>query len=163
MTNMIPSTSIGDSGDTMALLEQSDSAINLNTNAVPWGGMMDRLYWIVGSTARASLQEIVLKTFTPDERNWASTYVHELIFGRETSLKTFGFPIVQRTPSGGDAKPINFIPDINRPSAQCMAGYNPTSNSGQGSIGRGSGTSGMFWYVITTFIFYLTVRYSTNL
>lgn len=153
LTNMIPPTSIENDGDTMALLELQNSTIYAGTYAVPLKGMMDRLYWIVNSTAKASVQEIVLKTFTPNNNDWQTTYVHELA---TDMYRGSGYMIVQREPPAKDPKNMKFSPGIDLPQAQCFAGYNPTKESGPGSIGRGSGTSGVYWYVhVWTFTDYL--------
>ena len=151
LTNMIPSTAIGDNGDTMALLEQATSRINTGTNAVPMGGMMDRLYWIVNGTAQVDMQQLALGTFTPKTNSWATTWVLEFIQGCiyqgwfSTETCGYGYQTVQRMRDSDSSESMPFTPAISFPGSQCFAGYNPTTNNGKGSIGRGSGTSGVYW------------------
>lgn len=151
MSEMITSTAIENQGDTMSLLQLPDSEINLGTSAIPFGGMMDRLYWIVNSTAKAYIQEVALGTVTPNVKNTKSTWVREMALfqwrvDRRAGVltKEWDYQWVNRNPPAGE-QAMEFSPPIDLPSSQCFAGHNPTNISGPGTIGRGSGPSGVYW------------------
>lgn len=156
-TTLVPATAVGDAGDTMALLQQNGSVFNQIDYVAPFFGMMDRLYWITGGLAATFMREIALGTYYPDILDFVATNVYEnAVFTYnndddkyESTGKVFynvaQYSTITRNPSSNsDAGQMPFNPTIELFNSQCFAGYNPTNNSGVGSIGRGAGTSGVF-------------------
>lgn len=153
LTNMIPAASIGDAGDTMALLSDPNSIINVGTFAEAFN-MTDRTYWITNATALANMQQIVMGTYQVNLTSFLGTNTQSVVLGcpdiengicaeGEASVN-FG-PLYGSntfTPASDSPGTMPFTPDISFPGAQCFAAYNPTNNNGPGTIGRGSGTSG---------------------
>ena len=139
----------------MALLEQNTSFINQVDGVVPFIDMMDRLYWIVNSTATTYMQQIALGTFDAQQLNFLATWVSEVVQVYEISetddggeFASYFYPLLDmyKSPATGVPNPsMPFLPAINFTAAQCFAGYNPTNNNGQGTIGRNAGPSGVFW------------------
>ena len=150
LTNMIPADATGANGDTMALLSLNTSVINQGTYAVPFN-MTDRTYWINSATATANMENIMMGTYKVDLKSFQGTNVQSVILGTKAwtggkTLDTYG-PFfgsnTQKPASGvGSSDTMLFEPSITFPGAQCFAAPNPTSNTGPGTIGRGSGTSG---------------------
>lgn len=150
-TTLVPDTAVGDAGDTMALLEQNTSIFNSVPGVVPFGGMMDRLYWITNSYAYTSMREISLGTYYPGVLDFTPTNVWEAIVQGYYTFSDDPLPYfavttttAARSPASGSGGPMPFIPSIEFPGSQCFAGYNPTNVTGTGTIGRNSGTSGVF-------------------
>ena len=155
LTNMIPAAATGAAGDTMALLSDNTSSINLGTFAVPFN-MVDRTYWITNATAMAIMQQIMMGTYQVNRTSFLDTTVQSVILdtwrlkqnqggvGRIDPPKPQWGPFygLNKQSPGNPEGPMPFSPNITFPGAQCFAATNPTSNDGAGTVGRGSGTSG---------------------
>ena len=156
LTNMIPAASIGDAGDTMALLSDPNSIINSGTFVEAFN-MTDRTYWITNATALANMQQIMMGTYQVNLTSFLGTNTQSVtlvcsdIDNGQCFLGTAGSGRVNYgpaltsntfTPASDSPGTMPFTPDISFPGAQCFAAYNPTNNNGPGTIGRGSGTSG---------------------
>ena len=157
LTNMIPAASIGDAGDTMALLSDPNSIINSGTFVEAFN-MTDRTYWITNATALANMQQITMGTYKVNLTSFLGTNTQSVMLGcpytsnggSECSLDNLNQyvnygPVYTSntfTPASDSPGTMPFTPSISFPGAQCFAAYNPTNNNGPETIGRGSGTSG---------------------
>lgn len=171
LSNMIPAAATGVAADTMALLSDPSSVINMGTYAVAFN-MTDRTYWITNATATANMQQLMMGTYTVGLESFLGTTVQSVQLncnggGGNCPLPSSASPspgMYQGCGQGassipyGPALSINeqspetygpslndtmpFEPSITFPGAQCFAASNPTNKNGPGTIGRGSGTSG---------------------
>lgn len=103
-----------------------------------------RVYGIFDGTALANLQQMIFGTQTVSAAAFSPTYAQVYAGGGADSYAYDTIATLQLTPQGC-SDPLPFSPAITMEGSQCFATYNPTSASGNTSIGRAFGTSGILW------------------
>ena len=110
-------------------------------------GMSDgRVYGIFDGTALANLQQMIFGTQTVSASAFSPTWAFEY-GGQNTNTPSATadlFVTVQNTP-GTCTDSLPFSPTITMEGSQCYAVYNPVNTSGNGTLGRAFGTTGIIW------------------